>query len=168
MKIAKKIYLIFLIALCLVGCSTTLPFKHLPTDPTSFQKSADQLRTEYPEIGEYEKNFRGFPANTPYAEELTSVWGEPVLINKDWGDVGLMGATVVGCGIVFGPFPAAVAGGVVLIMRPYPFEYDYWKMGNYCIEVFMARTIMHPYKKTIGYWKWYELSSADALPKECK
>jgi hypothetical protein len=83
-KIAKKVYPIFLLALCLVGCSTTLPFKHLPTDPTSFQKSADQLRTEYPEIGEYEKRSRGFPANTPYAEELTSVWGEPVFVDKDW------------------------------------------------------------------------------------
>lgn len=166
LSINKVVFLI--LALCMTACSTTTPFHKLPKSSEAFEIPPVQMRQDYPEIPEYEKYFRGFSANTPLIKDLIAEWGEPDKINKQWTYFGGMGAVLIGCGVLFGPVPALIAGGIAIGIRPFPPEYYFWKKGKYCIEAAIDRNIDHLYQKRMIHWRWHELSQSDELSEECK
>lgn len=163
-----KSSLLCLFPVFLAGCITTSPIQKLPTSSEAFRSPQDQLRVAYPEIAEYEKEFRGFTANTPYAQQLLTGWGEPDKMKTEWSYAGYMGAAVIGCGFLFGPVPTAIAAGTAVAIRPYPPEVYYWRKDDYCIEAKFDRTIDRSYRKRLLYWRWHHLSDGKDIPAECK
>lgn len=160
--------LLSLFVCVLAGCITTAPIQKLPTTTEAFQMPPDKLRAEFPEIAEYEKSFRGFIVNTPYSDQLISAWGEPGHIKTDWVYPVTMGATLVGCGFVFGPAPALITAGAVVAIRPFPNERYYWRKDDYCIEAVIDRVIVNSYKESLATWKWHHLSDGKEIPTECR
>src|SRR5687768_17796629 len=66
------------------GCATFEPFGALPKDEVEFLKPKDQLIQEYPDIGVYEKSWRGFDANFPMEKDLLANFGPPDKQKRDW------------------------------------------------------------------------------------
>jgi hypothetical protein len=163
-----KYCLLCLVTVFLAGCITTAPIQKLPTTLEAFRAPPDQLRAEYPEIAEYEKTIRILEINIPYANQLVTAWGEPDQKKTDWLYPGTMGAFLVGSGFVFGPAPALITAGMIFAIRPFPFEYYYWRKGDYCIEARIDRAILHAYKESLVYWKWHHMSDGKEIPTECK
>jgi hypothetical protein len=154
--------LLCLVIAVLAGCIA--PIQKLPTSSEAFHSSPDRLRAEYPEIGEYE-SFRFYSA---YSEQLISVWGEPNVKRTEWSYVGYMGATLIGCGFLFGPVPATITAGLTVAIRPYPPEYYYWRKSDYCIEAKIDHTFESAYRGRLVRWKWHHLSDGKEIPSECK
>jgi hypothetical protein len=152
----------------LSGCITTVQIQKLPTTAEAFQMPPDKLRAEYPEIAEYEKTFRGFVVNTPYSKQLISAWGEPDQKKTGWEYPVTMGATLVGCGFLFGPVPALITAGMVVAIRPLPYEKYYWRKDHYCIEAIFDRLIFNSYKDTLAHWKWHHMNDGKDIPEECR
>lgn len=162
-----KICLLCLFACVSAGCITTTSIQKLPTTTEAFRTPPDQLRADYPEIAEYEKVFRGFIVNTPYEKQLISAWGEPDQKKMDWVYPSTMGATLIGCGFLFGPVPALITTGIAVTIRPYPFEYYYWRKDDYCIEAKFDHAILNAYNGSMIYWKWHHMSDGNDMPEEC-
>ena len=156
-----------LLTVFLAGCATTAPIQKLPRNSEAFRSPNEQLRVEYPEIAEYEIEFRGLMANTPYAQQLIADWGEPDNIKTEWSYAGYMGAVLIGCGFLFGPVPALITAGAVIAIRPYPPEYYYWRKADYCIEAKLDHTFDHAYKNRLIYWRWHHMSDGKEIPIEC-
>jgi len=157
-----------LIPVILAGCITTSPIQKLPISSETFRSPNDKLRADYPEIAEYEKDFRGFMPNTPYAQQLITEWGEPDETRTEWSYAGYMGATLIGCGFFFGPVSTLITTGLVIGIRPYPPEYFYWRKENYCIEAKFDHTFDHAYKNRMLFWRWHNMSDGKEIPTECR
>jgi len=159
--------MILLIAMFCSGCVTSKPFDKIPSDSASFNLPENELKALYPEIDLYEKKFRDFSPNTPLVQSLIDAWGEPDKKTRKYSQPLLMGGALGVCWVLFGPVPTIATGIIVVAIRPYVNELYYWKKENYCIEVYVDKTIANNYKKTISWWEWYELNEKD-IPKECK
>lgn len=159
------------ISICILatGCVTTNNFKSLPLESTDFELPYEKLTEKYTEIPIYEKKFRGFSPNTPLAEDLVSVWGEPDAKKTDWTYFPLLGGTLAATGIIFktSPVPLLVVGGFVLLIRPVPPETYIWQKGNYCIETITDKTFPN-YKKRVIYWNWTDIHVTEKISKGCK
>ena len=165
-----KFSLLSLLTVFMTGCITTIPIQRLPTSVEAFRASPDQLRTEYPEITEHGPLFKGVNGvaiHTIGAKQLISTWGEPDQKKADWVYPTAMGATLVGCGFLFGPVPALITAGVVIAIRPYPFEYYYWRKADYCIEAKFEYSIVNAYDGSMVYWKWHHMNDGEDIPTEC-
>lgn len=160
-----KLFLSCLAIAILSGCIT--PIQKLPTSTEAFRSPPDRLRSEYPEIAEYEK-YKLFVTNAPYADQLISVWGEPTHKSTEWSYYGYMGAMFVGLGFAVGPVPVIIAGGLTVAIRPYPLEQYYWIKDEYCIQANIDYTFEHAYKGKMLRWKWHHLSDGKDIPNECK
>jgi len=76
MKI-ELLFIALVVAVIFSGCASTNSFNKIPTEVSSFQLPKDQLKQQYPDIQEYENEFRGLNVNTPLVQELIDAWGEP-------------------------------------------------------------------------------------------
>lgn len=140
------------------GCSSISKFQNLPMEPADFNLSSEDIRSKYPEIALYEKDFRGFSYDTPLAEELIDKWGQPKKVVSKWDYFAGMGAILAGGFALGGAGPVIIAGTAAYAIRPFPPEHYFWIKERYCIESVVDRTIEHPYVRRVVYWKWHELA----------
>ncbi|GEM_PF-6923089 len=165
-----KYCLLCLVIIFLPGCITTFPADKLPTTREAFHKTPEQLHADYPVISEYDSTSQGFlnvRMTTLGAKQLVSAWGEPDNKRTEWSYAGYMGATLVGCGFLFGPLPALITSGMVVAIRPYPFEYYYWRKEDYCIEAKIDTVLSHAYRESLIYWNWHHMNDGKNIPPEC-
>lgn len=167
MKI-ELLFIALVVAVIFSGCASTNSFNKIPTEVSSFQLPKEQLKQQYPDIQEYEKNFRGLNANTPLVQELIDAWGEPDKKKIRISYPLAIGGALLGSAVLFGPVPALVGGAAVIVIRPYAPEYYYWRKENYCIEAYIDKTFDQGYKKRVLSWKWYENNDKTPSPEICK
>ena len=145
----KNILLILVIIFSLIGCSRK-PLVELPKSTEEYQLNKKELVQKYPEILTYENKWRIFFPNYPAEESIIKELGTPDKIEKDWWYPIVMIGTLVA--IQAQP----IVWGITLLTRPdIPKKYIY-KKEDYCIKVFIDRTIFHGYRKYMQSWEWQE------------
>ncbi len=151
---AANVVLIGLACFVLGGCASTANFNNTPNEASAFTKSRAELERDYSDIKKYDRGFAS-PSDSPSAEELVKLWGEPSAKRRYWGGYALgvgLSLAVVAAGYATYPVMA-----VAYLISPTPAEEYIWQKGNYEISAVSHSGAIVRYEQRISRWKWKEI-----------
>ena len=148
-----KVVLLIVISLVSAGCATHAPISKLPDSEIDYKLGKNELVKKYPDIAEYETEWRGFSPNWPLEKDVVEQLGAPIKVERDWW----YPVVVIGTALAInaGPF----TWSVLIAMRPDTPKIYYFEKDNYCIKAAVDRTIVNGYEPYMYSWEWEENSS---------
>ncbi len=150
---AVNVVLMGLACFILGGCASTANFSNTPKEASAFTKSQAELERDYSDIKKYDRGFAS-PTDSPSAEELVKLWGEPSAKRRYWGGYALgfgAGLALVATGYATYPVMA-----IAYLISPRPAEEYKWQKGNYEIVAVSRSDAVVRYEHRISRWKWKE------------
>jgi hypothetical protein len=151
---AANVVLMGLACFVLGGCASTANFSNTPKEASAFTKSRAELERDYSDIQKYDRVFAS-PTDSPSAEELVKLWGEPSAKRRYWGGYALgfgAGLALVAAGYATYPVIA-----VAYLISPRSAEEYIWQKGNYEIAAVSRGDAVVRYEQRISRWKWKEI-----------